>query len=148
MLFFSELPFGLGASVLNLSAETVWTFAEAWRSARDALPGSPVLAEMERQQVGASACTCFSWRGAKWACKKADRRVASVCVIIPQRACLVVNPTAIRPWLVARRFFKFAVVNFSTARTLTCLLFHALMCTDGWAATYVGVVTTFAFELP
>jgi hypothetical protein len=55
LLSFSELPFGLGSLALNVSAEIAWGFAEAQRSVRETLRSSPILGEMEREGVGASA---------------------------------------------------------------------------------------------
>ena len=55
LLSFSELPFGQGAFVLNLSAEISWGFAEAQRSVRETLPSSPILGEVEKEEVGGSA---------------------------------------------------------------------------------------------
>jgi NhaP-type Na+/H+ or K+/H+ antiporter len=55
LLSFSELPYGLGAFVLNLSAEIAWGFVEAQRGVRETLPSSPILAEVEKEEVDGSA---------------------------------------------------------------------------------------------
>ena len=55
LLSFSELPYGLGAFVLNLSAEIAWGFVEAQRGVRETLPSSPILGEVEKEEVDGSA---------------------------------------------------------------------------------------------
>jgi NhaP-type Na+/H+ or K+/H+ antiporter len=55
LLSFSELPLGLGSLALNVSAEIAWGFEEAQRSVRETLPNSPIVGEMEREGLGASA---------------------------------------------------------------------------------------------